>query len=438
MNQAEDPTPSHNPMHRVLGNFWILIRGRGAAAIMAFGATALMARALGPAEFGLVILIHTYVMLIRALLDYGSMDAIVKYGVPALDSGDNLALGKLIKVCRRLDKQACITATLLALLAAPFAGPIMGMDKQGVIILMAYSTILLTASIGSATGILRLYNKYDIIGRHLTIGPLIRFFGVIVAWWFSAPIEVFVGIWGLAYVTENFYLLWQANHKYQRNIKHALSMNDLKSASLNDFNGLRHFLWVTYWQSNLDILPKHITTLLIGYLLGPVEAGLLRLANELSSALAKPAALIRQVVFADLTRSWNQANSAFNIIAYRTAILGGGLGSAFVLISYFFGEYLLHALLGNQYIAAKEILTLMLLAATLDLTASPLRSALYAMGKAFNALRLHILSTAIYIVLFVVLTKNFGLIGAGLAASSSAGITLSGMYLLFANNKRGN
>ena len=105
MNQAKDPTPNHNPMYRVLGNFWILIRGRGAAAIMAFGATALMARALGPVEFGLVILMHTYVLLIRALLDFGTADAIVRFGVPAQDASDNQTLGKLIKVCRRIDNQ---------------------------------------------------------------------------------------------------------------------------------------------------------------------------------------------------------------------------------------------------------------------------------------------------------------------------------------------
>ena len=429
MNQAEDPTPSHNPMHSVLANFWVLIRGRGAAAIMAFGATALMARSLGPAEFGLVVLMHTYVMLIRALLDFGSMDAIVRYGIPAHDASDNHTLGKLIKVCRRIDKQASITAVLLALLIAPLAGPAMGMDAKHVMLLMAYSTVLLTTGIGSATGILRLYKRFDIIGRHLTIAPTLRFFGVIIASLLNAPMQIFVAIWAGAYAAENFYLLWQAKHKYRMQINQTLNTISLKDAKIDDFDGLRHFLWVSYWQSNLDLLPKHITTLLVGYLLGPAEAGLLRLANELSSALAKPAALIRQVVFVDLTRSWHQASNAFNVVAYRTALLGGALGLVLVMVSYFFGEYLLSTLLGNEYIEAKNILTLMLLAASLDLTASPLRSALYAMGKALSALHLHIFSTVIYLILFVVLTKHLGLIGAGVAASCGASLTLIGMLL---------
>lgn len=422
-------------MQRVLGNFWILIRGRGAAAIMAFAATALMARALGPAEFGMVVLMHTYVMLIRALLDFGTVDAIVRFGVPAHDASDNHTLGKLIKVCRRIDKQASITAAILALLIAPFAGPAMGMDTKHVMLLMAYSSVLITPGAGSAAGILRLYNRFDILGRQMTIAPSVRFLGVAIAWGLGAPIEIFVAIWGAAYVSENVYLLWQAKHKYHVQIKQALAGVSLKDTSINDFDGLRHFLWVTYWQSNLDILPKHITTLLVGYLLGPAEAGLLRLAREISSALSRPALLIRQVVFVDLTRAWHLGSAAFDIVAYRTALLGGLLGLVFVVISYFFGEYLLATLVGPQFVAAKTVLSLMLLAATLDLATSPLLSGLYAMGHALKTLRITMVSTAIYLLMFVLLTRQLGLIGAGLAAAASSALTLIGMIMLMRSSK---
>ena len=435
MNKSEDFLKQLNPMRRVLANFWILIRGRGAAAIMAFGATALMARSLGPSDFGMVVLIHTYAMLMRALVDFGSTQAIVRYGVPAHDAGDSHALGRLIKVCRRIDKQASITAALLALAVAPFAGPSMGMDKQHVMLLMSYSLVLITTGTGTASGILRLYDRFDILGRQMTIAPTIRFLGVAIAWWLSAPIQVFVAIWAIAYAAENFYLMWHAKHKYNTHIKEVLAGISVKGAKLSDFDGLRDFLWVTYWQSNLDVLPKHITTVLVGYLLGPAEAGLLRLARELSSMLSKPALLIRQVIFADLTRSWHQGSDAFDVITYRTALLGGLLGLLFVVTSYFFGEHLLATLLGQQFVAAKSVLTLMFLAATLDLAASPLRSALYAMGYATKTLRLYIFSTTIYLGLFVLLTKGMGLIGAGVAASIAAALTLIGMLVLIRGNR---
>jgi O-antigen/teichoic acid export membrane protein len=310
------------------------------------------------------------------------------------------------------------------------------MDTKHVLLLMAYSTILLTPGVGSAAGLLRLNDRFDIGGRQMTIAPSIRFLGVIIAWGLEAPIEAFVAVWGAAYVAENVYLLWQAKHKYRVQIKQALAGVSLKDASLKDFDGLRHFIWVTYWQSNIDLLPKHLTTLLVGHLLGPAEAGLLRLAKEIASALSRPALLIRQVVFTDLTRAWNEGSASFDVVAYRTALLGGALGLVFVALSYFFGEYLLGSLLGTQFIAAKGVLTLMLLAATLDLASSPLLSGLYAMGHAMKTLRITMASTAVYLLMFILLTRQFGLIGAGLAATAGAALTLTGMVILMRSNKR--
>jgi O-antigen/teichoic acid export membrane protein len=435
VNQTEDPTPSHNPMHSVLANFWILARGRGVAAIMAFAATALMARTLGPSEFGMVILMQTYVLLIRALLDFESVDALLRFGVRAHDSSDKHTLGRLIKLCRRIDKQTSIAATFIAFTIAPFAGPSMGMNNYQVMILMGYSLVLLTTRTGTAAGILRLYDRFDILGRQMTIAPTIRFLGVLIAWWLNASLLVFAAIWAAAYAAENIYMLWHARHKYNTQIKTELIGVSFKNAKLSDFDGLKNFLWVSYWQSNLDVLPKHITTVLVGYLLGPAEAGLLRLARELSSTLAKPAILIRQVVFADLTRSWQQGSHAFNLVAYRTAILGGALGLLFGLTSYFFGEHLLRSLLGDQFVGAKDVLTLLLLAASLELAASPIRSALYAMGNAARALQIHMACTAIYLLLLIALTNKLGLIGAGIAAIAAAGLTLCGMVLVMRSNK---
>ena len=109
---------------------------------------------------------------------------------------------------------------------------------------------------------------------------------------------------------------------------------------------------------------------------------------------------------------------------------------AFVALSYFFGEYLLGGLLGAQFIAAKGVLTWMLLAATLDLATSPLLSGLYAMGHALKTLRVTMVSTAIYLLLFILLTRHYGLLGAGLAAVAGAALTLTGMVILMRSNKR--
>jgi O-antigen/teichoic acid export membrane protein len=424
-----------HPMRSVLGNFWLLVRGRGAAAVMAFATTAFTARVLGPAEFGILVLIHTYAMLLRALLDFQTMDVTVRYAVPIHDAGDTVRLARLIKLCRRVDRNSSQVATALAVMIAPIAGFTMGLDTKHVILLATYSLVLLTTCTGTASGILRLYNRLDLMGHQMTVAPTIRFFGVGVAWLMGGSIQLFVVIWIIAYAAENFYLLWYAQCEYNKHIQHAITEDSIKEVKFEEFSDLRHFMKVAYWQSNMDVLPKHITTVLVGYILGTAEAGLLRLAREISSMLNKPATMIRQVVFLDLTRSWHQGSETFDIIAYRTAIIGAVLGSIFVTVSYFFGDKLLAMLLGQAFVPAAPVLTLMLLAATLELTTSPLRSAAYALGSAHKVLHLYIASTTIYLTSFVVLTSKLGLIGAGLAACFAAVIPLIGIVLLVRRTK---
>ena len=67
---------------RVLRNFGIVLGGRGIAAVFTLLATALMANALEAREFGLVILLHTYVLAVRGILNFRTYEAVVRFGGP--------------------------------------------------------------------------------------------------------------------------------------------------------------------------------------------------------------------------------------------------------------------------------------------------------------------------------------------------------------------
>jgi O-antigen/teichoic acid export membrane protein len=429
--------PLQTPMRRILGNLGFLLRGRGIAAILLLAATALMARALGPVEFGLVMLTHTYVVLVRGLLNVKQFLAIVRWGVPALDANDSGTLRRLISICWRVDRLSSVAATVLALAMAPLIGPSIGMDPDHVIMLTAYSAVLLTTGNRTAIGILRLFDRFDILGWKETIGPAIRLLGVLIAWRLESPMSVYVALYALAFASEELYLGWCGRREYQRQLGSPPAGEKPSTARMKEFSGLRNFLWITYWQSNVDLIPKHGSIMLAGLLLGPSEAGLLRLARQFSSLLSKPAGLIRQVVFPDLTRSWNEGSTDFRVIVSRTALLAGGLGLIFVLAGYFFAEILLGTLIGPEFVAAAPVLTLLLLASTFDLTASSLRSAAYAIGHAGKVLRLYAMSAVIYVALFVVCTLQLGLIGSGVAACVAAALPPLVMAHLIRNRATG-
>jgi O-antigen/teichoic acid export membrane protein len=422
LNTPEQLENAPGPMRRVFRNFALLLRGRGIAAVLLLGATAFMARALGPVEFGIVILMQTYVLLIRGLLNVKQFQGIIRYGVPALDAQDTQTLRRLIDVSRRIDVRSSLAATVVAVGLAPLLGPLLGMSSDQGMLLAAYSLVLLSSGTMTAVGLLRLFDRFEILGHKETIGPGIRFFGAAGAWYLNSAFVTYIGILAVSYLAENFYVSWQGRRVYRQHLDLAAEPRDNghAAAKMADFPGLKNFLWVTYWQSNIDLIPKHVSVMLAGNLLGASDAGLLRLARQFSTLLAKPAVLIRQVVFLDLTRSWNQGSADFKLVAYRTAALGGAVGAIFVLAGYFFGDVLIQTIVGAEFVAAAPVLTLLLLAGTFELATSSLRSATYAIGHASKVLRLSVVSALIYLTLFTVLSLQLGLIGIGIAACAAA------------------
>ncbi|MFB3077868.1 MAG: lipopolysaccharide biosynthesis protein, partial [Lysobacterales bacterium] len=193
------------------------------------------------------------------------------------------------------------------------------------------------------------------------------------------------------------------------------------------------FIGVVYWQTNIDLLPKHVSTLLAGALLGPAAAGLFRLAREFSTVLTQPAVLLREVFFPDLTRSFHARDEGFHTVPWKTAFIAGAAGLVFVILALFIGRPIL-GIVGEEYVAAAPLLSLMLLAATFELAGASLRAAVYAMGKAASILRIHVIGITTYVAMFFVLTPIVGLIGPGLAGITSSLLVLILTGLLIKRN----
>jgi O-antigen/teichoic acid export membrane protein len=202
--------------------------------------------------------------------------------------------------------------------------------------------------------------------------------------------------------------------------------------TLKTTHEFRHFMTVLYWQTNIDLLPKHLSVLLAGSLLGPAAAGMFRLARDFSSILTKPAMMLREVLFPDLTRILHTESEGFYELGFRAVKLAGAGGLILVLLSIPSAKPLL-GLIGPEYTQAATVLSLLLLAATFELAGSPLRAAAYAMGKVAPVLRIHLLSILIYLGLFYILAPIMGLPGPGVAACAGTLLTLVLMLRLVKN-----
>ncbi len=417
-------------LKRVLKNFGVVLRGRGIGAICSVTATGLMANALSAMEFGLVILLHTYIMVVRGVLNFRTYETIVRFGIPLGDAADNSGLRSLLRSTMMIDVVAALLAVILGIAAAPLAGHFLQWDSDMVAWAAMYSLIILATANSTPDGILRIYNRFDALGVQATVGPAVRLLLVSIAWSLDAPMPVFIVAWGLAFAVGHIYMTVRGLKELKAHMDTSLWSGFRWQEIRDRRREFWKFIGVVYWQTNIDLLPKHVSTLLAGALLGPAAAGLFRLAREFSTVLTHPAILLREVLFPDLTRSFHAQDEGFHTIPWKTAFFAGAVGLVFVILSLFIGRPIL-GVVGEEYVAAAPLLSLMLLAATFELAGASLRAAVYAMGRVASILQIHVIGIITYVAMFFVLTPIIGLIGPGLAGimSSLLVLTLTGLLI---------
>lgn len=409
---------------RVVTNLARVLRGRGVAGVCSVMATGLMANALPVEQFGLVILVHTYIMAIRGFVNFRTFEAIVRFGIPLHDQGDETRLKSLLRSTIILDFASSWVATAIAVAAIPLATRFLHWDVEVSHWAAWYSLVVLSTPINTGSGILRLFDRFDALGVQYAVTPLVRLALVAIAWALDAPMIVFLLAWGFAFCVGNLYMVvrgfTELRGKLETSLWQGFRWRELREQD-NDFWS---FIRVVYWQTNIDLIPKHVSTLLAGSLLGPAAAGLFRLAREISSVLTQPAISLREVMFPDLTRAWNTDQTDFGKLVFRTALIALGVGLGFALFAQVAGTPIL-SVVGEDYVPAKPLMVLLLVAASFDLASASLRAAAYAMGRAAGILRIHVLGICSYVLLFYLATRMLGIFGPGIAAILATLLTLS-------------
>ena len=413
-----------------------LLTGKAFSSLLLLAATLLAARALSVAEFGLVVLLQSYVLVWSGLFNFKPFESIIRYGVPALDRGDEAQLLRLLKLGLVVDVVTAIGSAVLACALAGTIGAYLGWDAAFVRIAELYSLVLLVDLTGASKGVLRLFNRFDLLGTQMAVAPVVQCAGAVLAWAQGWGMPAFCAAWALATVCDRVYLLVRARGELRRRMPHA----SLRGVAIGDwrreFPGIATFSHVVYWQSNLDLVPKQVSNLLVGMLLGPQAAGLFRIASGVSKVLNTPALLLRQVLLPDLTRVWTRGEPGFHRIMFTTMAMAGAGGLVLVAVMMLYGAALLDVLAGAEYAAAAGVMAWLLMAATLGLCSSVLRAGAYAMGRAAHVLRINIAATVIYVAAMLLLTPQLGLPGPGIATCCSALVTLAGMIALVARQPR--
>ena len=407
---------------RALKNMGLLLTGKGMSGAMQLASFALIARGLGPLEFGYFALLQTHIALLTGLMTVQSNQAVIQFGVKHLSSGDTAKFQSLIKAGALVDLGGALAAMGLAILLAPLLADFLEWDARIVFYAQVFAPAALAAAMATPRGMLRLFGLFGVLARQTVVTPGCRLLGSAIVFAMDGPLPFYLAAWLIAAYVGSGVMIWKGwSHAAARGLLDGFSLGwrDLGRGS----PGLWRFMLVSHVYSTLALVPNHLATYLVGGMLGPAAAGLFKVAREVATALGKPVDLLNQALYPDLARlalakEWRQLLLAI----LRAASLTSAVALLFVALVFGFGDLLIATVFAPEFRAAAPVLSLLVMGAALSMAVFPAEPTLYALGRPDLLLKISIASNLLLFSLMVVLIRQFGLSGAGWASIGAASL----------------
>ena len=398
-------------LRSLLRNTSYLGMSRAVAAVCGIATIALAGRGLGLLLLGTLILITSYTKAVSGLAKFQSWQVIVRYGGHGVAHGDPEHFKIATGFAFSLDLMSGIAGMLIAVAFLPFISEWVGIQPQYLWLGMLYCTLLPTMGAATPSGILRVLDRFDLIGWSDTLTPISRAILIAFAYFANAPFAAYVAAW---YVTDlagdlfTWYLAWRELRRtgHLEGIRPTLRPTVLQGA----------------WRFAIDVnLAASVQAvwgptgrLVVGGLLGPAGAALFRVASTLADAAQKPADLLGRAFYPEIIRMDLTTKAPWKLMS-RIMVLASGVAVFAIGLLLVGGKPLMGVVFGKAFLGAYAPLVILMLVPFLGVFSFPLTPMLYALGRSDAPLKAKLIASAVFFGSIAPLCWNFGIIGAAIA-----------------------
>ncbi len=415
---------------RPFRNAGVLLVGRGMQGVLSVAYLALVARALGVEAFGTLVLLHSLVLSVAQFARFQTWQAVMKFGAEAVQRGDPDYFRALTVFAVRLDVASALVAfTVLFIGLETFAG-LLGMPDTLLPQARVYALLVIVMVLGSAPlGILRLFDRHDLISWQTVIEPLIRLIGATWLFFTDGPLASYIVVWFAATLASETgtWLMAQAVMR-ERDVLPRRAQFFERGQRLPD--GMWRFVIGTNINSTLNLGNTQLGILLAGWLLGPTGAGFYRIAKQFADILIKPSSkLLVPAIYTDMAELTASGDRTTRRQVVRRGVLVAGLAAlAVFLVLVVFGKLLITVLVGAEYTPVYATMLWLALAGFLAIIAFPFEPLLVSAGRVRATVITRLTAIVIFFAAFYVLGSRYGLLGAGIATAINAGVTTVMFY----------
>ena len=293
--------PSRKLFKRFLKQSFWLYGGMAVAQVAGVLDLAVLARSLTLVEFGQLALIISYGSIVSALIDFRVWEAILKFfneHFAAHDFGRALAV---LRVCLAIDTGTGVVATaVMAVTAKPVARLLLDDPNLADEIVLYGLMLLFTTSETTATGLFRVYQRFDLLGLKDGLGSIIRrSLSIVAALSFGSLHAVMLAL-VLGGLIEALIFNGLAYHLTRRQLGRVTGHTPLDSGELRR---ILSFVLGTNVLGTLKLLTEHWDMLLLGWFGGPSVTGVYKVAASAAQLHHKLKIPITTISYPEIVRA---------------------------------------------------------------------------------------------------------------------------------------
>jgi O-antigen/teichoic acid export membrane protein len=406
---------------RIFKGLGLVLGGKAGAGLISLVYLILAARALGPKDYGILVLVHGYVAAVVGIVEFPAWQAIVRYGAEASAQDAPHRLARLLRFGTTIELLGGAAAIVAAMALAPFVGPHLGWPPETVAFAIPYSFAALGSVRSAPAGYLQLIDRFDLIGLHNMAQPLVRLIGAALAWWLGWGLKGFLCAW-LAAALAEFAILWGMGLICALNRLGPILRHPERGSAVKDNPGIWRFLVASNADVTLSELAGRVAPLIVGWVLGPTMAGLFAVAQRATVIIAQPAQILGNTAYAQLARMVAAGEGGAPLRRTLMRVVGIALRAAVpvVLLVALFPTPIVTLLAGSAYRAAGGLMVMLVVARMIAVIGPPCSAALSALGHPALSMTANLFASLVFLPALPLLLHQAGLPGAGIQAIGQA------------------